>query len=118
MTNENFDYNTWREQGQNALNALQARKDTLVAELFDIDKQIKEVRKTIGSKKDAGKRFRIKPLIEQALAGKASLKVEALVAVIQKEKPGATEQQITAALSRYAHEYENVSITDGMIVIS
>jgi vacuolar-type H+-ATPase subunit D/Vma8 len=123
MTNEqnqmdpNFDYNEWRKQGQNALDALQARKDALVAELADVEKQVKEVRKTIGAKKDGPQRFRIKPLIVKALEGKKSMKVEAIVAAVQAEKAGATPEQIVAALNRHINENENLSVVDGTIVV-
>lgn len=121
MTNEQnetgFDYNTWREQGQNALNALQARRDALVAELASVDKQVKEVKKTIGAKKDGPQRFRIKPLISEILKGKETVPVGAIISNIMAAKAGATEDQIISALNRYVHEFSNVQIVDGSVVI-
>lgn len=116
MTNEqtqmdpNFDYNTWREQGQNAVNALLARKESLELELSDVTAQIKEVRKTIGSKKDGPQRFRIKPLITKALVGKTTMEIKDIIAAIQAEKAGASQEQILSALNRYVNEFDKVTV--------
>jgi hypothetical protein len=123
MTNEQmnvngFDYNSWKEQGQLALGALETERDTIAARLTQIDLELKDLRKKVGIKKEGPQRFRIKPLIAKFLEGKKNVKVADVVAHIVAERPGVTEEQVMSALTRFVNEMSNVTIKDDKIVIS
>jgi hypothetical protein len=115
MTQETFDYDEWKEQGEAALVALKKEEAEAKKVLVDVQGRIAKLEMILNGRpagKTGSPKIRVKGVIEKILqeCSEQQISFDQIYELVVKEKPGASLDSVKACISRLARKEERYRI--------
>lgn len=116
-TTQEFNYDSWRNQGAQALNSLKEKQQELLGELNEVESMIHNIECDLGIAEKKPKRIRIRPVImAQVEANKGKwVEEDVIVDAVMANLEDVDVSSVKTALSRAVRDLDVLEEKEGKI---